>query len=524
MPGRAKQDSPRLKKAKVDAQNEKKLPAILVVDDEPVYLAVCERALEGQGWEVVKAASGQEAIARLPERDYAAILLDVELGDMEGFDVARHIRSDPAFKHTPILFLTAYRTDTVDVDQGYALGAVDYLFKPFKTAALLAKVGFFVELHRKSRELETIVAERTAELAQTVSQLQAEVAERKEGERKLENALAEIASLKAQLEADNFYLRQEIMEVSSHHEILGFSQAIRKVLAAAHQVGPTDATVLILGETGSGKELVARAIHELSPRRSRPMIKVNCAALPASLIESELFGREKGAYTGAHAGEAGRFEAADGSTIFLDEIGELPLELQPKLLRVLQEGQFERLGSSRTIKVNVRVLAATNRDLAKEVRERRFREDLYYRLNVFPITIPPLRERPEDIPILVQSFVEEFATRMGKRIHSIPRRLLEKLQKYSWPGNVRELRNVIERAVILSNGPTLQIELPQMDSEVTTHLRTLREVEHKHILSVLEKTGWRIRGKHGAAEILGLKPTTLEARMKKLGISRPKPE
>jgi len=317
-------------------------------------------------------------------------------------------------------------------------------------------------------------------------------------------------------------LREEMDVRYSHEEIVGQSTAIKMVLAQVEQVANTHSTVLITGETGTGKELLARAIHNLSGRKKRAMVKVNCAALPPTLIESELFGREKGAYTGASTRQLGRFEMANGSTIFLDEISELPFELQAKLLRVLQEGQFERLGSSKTIKVDVRVIAATNQDMGEAVRHGRFREDLFYRLNVFPISMPPLRDRLEDIPPLVWAFVNEFGEAMGKSIERIPRRGMDSLMRYPWPGNVRELRNVIERAVILSKGSTLSVELPKTMNVLTARDMRLQEVETSHILDVLKKTGWRVSGKKGAAEILGLKPTTLESRMKKLGIKRKK--
>jgi transcriptional regulator with GAF, ATPase, and Fis domain len=295
-----------------------------------------------------------------------------------------------------------------------------------------------------------------------------------------------------------------------------------QVLQQVEQVAESDSTVLIQGETGTGKELIAQAIHRNSSRRQRTLVIVNCAALPSNLIESELFGREKGAYTGALSQQAGRFELADGSTIVLDEIGELPLELQPKLLRVLQEGQFERLGSSKTRKVDVRVLAATNRNLAQMVEDGSFREDLYYRLNVFPIMIPPLRERPEDIPLLIQAFIKQLRKKNTPQIERIPRKVMTALQCYSWPGNVRELHNVIEHALILSKGKSLQIQIPKQPAAASDQQdEALEEVERRHILSVLERSDWRVRGRQGAAERLQLKPTTLEYRMKKLGIQRP---
>jgi transcriptional regulator with GAF, ATPase, and Fis domain len=301
--------------------------------------------------------------------------------------------------------------------------------------------------------------------------------------------------------------------------IVGRSPVLREALVQAEQVARTCTTVLLVGETGTGKELLAHAIHAQSPQHVRPMVALNCAALPATLVESELFGREKGAYTGALTQQAGRFELADGSTLFLDEIGELPPEVQPKLLRVLQDGRFERLGSTTPLRAHVRIIAATNRPLETAVKEGRFREDLYYRVSVFPIRLPPLRERREDIPLLVWAFVRELAPAMGKTIESVPRTVLEALQRHSWPGNVRELRNVIERALIVSPGPVLHAELPQVASPAAEDL-TLAAVGRRHIRSVLERTGWRVSGRHGAAEILGLKPTTLESRMAKLGIKR----
>ncbi|MDH3826398.1 MAG: sigma 54-interacting transcriptional regulator, partial [Desulfobacterales bacterium] len=289
-------------------------------------------------------------------------------------------------------------------------------------------------------------------------------------------------------------------------------------------IAPSDTTVLVLGETGTGKELVARAIHGLSPRKDRTLVKVNCATLPSNLIESELFGHEKGAFTGAHARQLGRFEVANSATLFLDEIGELPLELQPKLLRVIQDGEFERLGSSGTIKVDVRVIAATNRNLEEEVRRGRFREDLWYRLNIFPITVPPLRERMEDIALMVDFFVDKISRRLGKSIESIPTSVMNTLQDYQWPGNIRELENVLERAVINSSGPKLHLvdELKKAYKEdLTTTQKPLEAVERDHIIRVLEQTNWKVSGKNGAAEILGLNRSTLRARIRKLGIHQP---
>jgi PAS domain S-box-containing protein len=345
--------------------------------------------------------------------------------------------------------------------------------------------------------------------------------ERKEMEEQLKVKLREIEALKGRLERENVYLREEVKLQAGPEGFVGESEAIRGILAQVEQVARTESTALILGETGTGKELLARAIHHLSARKDRALVMVNCASLPPTLIEAELFGREKGAYTGAMTRMAGRFEVADGSTLFLDEVGELPLEVQAKLLRILQDGEFERLGSTKTLRVNVRVIAATNRDLEKDIQEGRFRKDLYYRLSVFPIVIPPLRERPEDIPLLAWAFIREFEKKMGKRIESIPRRVMDALQRYAWPGNARELRNVIEHAMIVSKGGTLEVRLPASGSGESPTSGNLEEVERRHILSVLEKTGWRLTGQGGAAERLGLKRTTLQSRMKKLGIKRP---
>jgi PAS domain S-box-containing protein len=349
--------------------------------------------------------------------------------------------------------------------------------------------------------------------------------ERKQAEEKLRSALTEVNQLKNQLEEENIYLQEEIKLEHNFTEIVGHSDAIKYVLFKIEQVAATDTTVLIMGETGTGKELVARAIHSESRRRDRPLVKVNCAALSASLIESELFGHEKGSFTGAAARKIGRFELASGATIFLDEIGELPLELQSKLLRVIQEGEFERLGSSKTIHADVRVIAATNRKLETEVHKGHFREDLWYRLNVFPITMPPLSQRREDIPLLVEHYVRRLSKKLGKEITSISPATLNTLRDYSWPGNVRELANVVERAVINTQGEVLRVvdefEAVQVE-ELELSKKTLEEMEREYISGVLSETGWRIEGPNGAARILGLNPSTLRTRMSKLGIQKPK--
>ena len=318
-------------------------------------------------------------------------------------------------------------------------------------------------------------------------------------------------------------VRHHVNHAVRQHVIVGKSAALRRVLEQVQQVAVTDATVLLLGETGTGKELFATEIHQQSARHARQMVRVNCGAMPATLVESELFGREKGAFTDASSTQIGRFELADRSTIFLDEIGDLPAEVQVKLLRVLEERQIERLGSPRSIRVDTRIVAATHRDLEARIQSGSFREDLYYRLNVFPIQVPALRDRVDDIPLLVWHFVNEFAGRFGKRIDEIPPENMTALQSYGWPGNIRELRNSVERAMILATTARLTIAVPRTLATTTGHSTKLEDIEKAHIRTVLESVGWRIRGTNGAADRLGLRPTTLETRMAKLGIRRPKP-
>jgi transcriptional regulator with GAF, ATPase, and Fis domain len=385
-----------------------------------------------------------------------------------------------------------------------------------QTQLILLAIEDVTEREHYKRNLEEIVKRRTAELI-----LAREEAE--ESKHLAETALYETRKLKEQLEAERAYLQEEIKLEYNHENIIGKSDAINYVFYKVEQIAGTDTNVLILGETGTGKELVARAIHGLSLRKDRALVKMNCAALPSSLIESELFGHEKGAFTGAHSRRLGRFEIADGATLFLDEIGELPLELQPKLLQVIQTGEFERLGSSNTIKVDVRIIAATNRNLEEEVRKGRFREDLWYRLNIFPITMPPLRGRMEDIPLLVHFYVKMISRRLGKTIDIIPASAMNAIQNYHWPGNVRELENVLERAVINSSGPKLRLvdELKKPRKDLSSSQNTLEAVERDHIVKVLEQAHWKVGGKNSAAEILGLNRSTLRARMRKLNIRKP---
>ena len=463
--------------------------------------------------------------------DRAALILDDPVdGD---FKVLRIAGSEPLPPHIPRK--TAWpregsRTAWI-VDGGCALLTPDLRSEPrFTEHAALVEQGLLsalsVPLSAKGKVIGTLnVASReSGRYGEADSQLLIAIAD--QVVLAIQNMLAyeEIAELKSRLEQENLYLQEESRGDTEFADVVGQSPAIQKVLESIRMVAATDATVLVTGETGTGKEVVVRAIHRLSRRKSKILVKVNCAALPSGVIESELFGHEKGAFTGALARRVGRFELANGGTLFLDEVGDLPLELQAKLLRVLQEGEFERLGGTQTLKVDVRVIAATNRVLKNLVEEERFRADLFYRLNVFPIEIPPLRDRMEDVPRLARRFVMGYASNLGKPIETIGEKVMNKLMAYGWPGNVRELQNVLERAVILSRTSRLELDdslaAPVAGPRSST-LRTLEDVEREHILSVLKSVGWRVSGEHGAGKILGLKRTTLEARMSKLGITRP---
>jgi transcriptional regulator with GAF, ATPase, and Fis domain len=416
-------------------------------------------------------------------------------------------------------------TAAVDRETARRVGVQSVALLPLSAGGKLIGTVHFSTAGREVHWPDAIV-----QRLRLVGEIFASVLLRRETDLDLRRALEQVRALTERLEAENVYLRQDALDTALRGDLVGESNAMKRVLLRLEQVAPTDATVLILGETGVGKELVAKAIHQRSARREATLVRVNCAALPASLIESELFGHEKGAFTGAVARKLGRFELADGGTIFLDEIGELPLDLQAKLLRVLQDGGLERLGSHATTQVNVRVIAATNRDLKAAVAAGTFRSDLYYRLAVFPVEVPPLRQRSEDIPFLVRHFLAEFRNAAGNRVDVVPQTSLQRLLAYGWPGNIRELRNVIERAVILSTGATLMLDdafegiqpaAAVSEAGDTAALdRTLEEVERAYILAVLEACDWHIRGRGQAAERLGLHPSTLYSRMQKLGIQK----
>lgn len=465
--------------------------------------------------------STREALLTLQEsartRRYDVILLDFHQPELDALELLKELKL-ACEQLSPVVLVCSHGDEDL-ASQGLRLGASRYVVK---------SPGY---LYRLSWELDDVRSR--AELLQREAAL-------KVSEESLKQALNELQQLKDKLEEENVYLQEEIRLAANAGEIIGQSEALRRVLQMMEQVAPLDTTVLLLGETGTGKELLAQAIHNASRRRGHTLVKVNCATLPAELIESELFGHEKGAFTGATARRRGRFEIANGGTIFLDEVGEMPLELQAKLLRVLQEGEFEPVGSSRTVRVDVRVIAATNRDLEEEVRKGTFRSDLYYRLSIFPITVPPLRERSSDIPMLVRHYVKEFSAKFGKEIEAIPQETMTALKNYPWPGNIRELRNVIERAVIVTQGPKLHL----LDSLQSTRLdappqaapgtgaategdasnwgETLEQSQYNLILQTLKKTYWRIEGPYGAAAALNIHPSKLRSLMRRLGISRPK--
>ena len=461
----------------------------------------------------------------------------VALADCDGRHLRIHALDFPESKGTlqeehEIPIGESHLGTAFQTGQPVLLNRIDLSEAPPEKSAIAAAEGIrslcFIPLVSRNRTVGVLALARRGEMP--FSQEEVHFLPQMAGQIAIavENACAyrQIADLRDKLAQEKLYLEDEIRTELNFEQIVGNSPSLRRTLHKVETVAPTESTVLVYGETGTGKELVARAIHDGSPRRVGAFVKLNCAAIPTGLLESELFGHEKGAFTGAVAQRIGRFELANGGTIFLDEVGEIPLELQPKLLRVLQEREFERLGNSRTFRTNARLIAATNRDLATMVEEGKFRTDLFYRLNVFPVQVPPLRERTEDIPLLVRHFAQEFSRRMNKQIETIPSETLQSLTRYHWPGNIRELQNVIERAVILSPGPVLRVSPSEYKQRAAkskaspSRSDTLEEAERKHVLAVLEETNWVLAGPRGAAARLGVKRSTLQYRMGKLGISR----
>lgn len=438
--------------------------------------------------------------------------------------IRRNKRHDEVTEYSADDYVNMVPTDFFDEDEHQKVTAA--VEKTFAEGEVTVEATLVTKSGKKIPHVYTAVRTKMGDKPVLMG-FAIDITERKKAEKQLRDALTEVEALRNQLEADCTYLGEEIKLMHDYGNIIGESEVFKYVLFSLEQIAPTDTTVLIHGESGTGKELIARALHSRSSRKERPLIKVDCAGLPANLIESELFGHEKGAFTGAVERRIGRFELADGATIFLDEIGELPLVLQQKLLRVLQDGEFERLGSSQVRNTDVRVIAATNRNLKKDVSKGRFRDDLWYRLNVFPLSIPPLRERAEDIPLLVNWTIQRLQRRLGKHIKTVPSSVMDDLKAYPWPGNVRELENVIERAVIVTPGNMLQLAAP-LESPTSTSdnppdapVKTLSELEKDYILQVLRKTNWNISGKGGAAELLGLNSSTLRGRMRKHDIRRP---
>jgi formate hydrogenlyase transcriptional activator len=500
--------------------------SILVVDDTPANLGVLIETLSQAGYTVRVATDGASALEQAQYSPPCLVLMDAMMPGMDGFETTRRMRSTATLAQTPVIFMTAL-SEGSDKVRAFAAGANDYVTKPFQHEEVLARVQTHIarralewELERTNAQLESRVTARTAELTA---------------------ALAEVEALKVRLQQENQYLKREITEHVSD-AIVGRSPALQHALSQVSLVAPTDATVLIRGETGTGKELIARVLHDKSSRRDGPMVRLNCSAISAGLVESELFGHVKGAFTGAHERRVGRFELANNGTLFLDEVSELPLDTQAKLLRVLQEREFEPVGSSKTQKVNVRVVAASNRDLAADSRNGRFRADLYYRLNVFPIDLPSLRERRDDIPLLATHFMQRSARKLGKRLDRIGAASMQRLVAHSWPGNIRDLQNVIERAAILADGPELVVawdlgpgtapvaaapvnvaEAPATvapSADTSEGSLALQSLERRHIIDVLRRTRGVIEGPQGAARLLKLKPSTARFRIRKLGIGR----
>ena len=590
---------------------------LLIVDDEFFNIRALGEVLRTT-YEVFTATDGRMALDLAARYRPDLVLLDIQMPEMDGYEVCREMQADQLLCAIPIIFVTSL-TGEEDENIGLSLGAVDYITRPFRPAIIRQRIKNQLELKRRREEklhrvekslreseerfrlfmdmsptvtwikdeegrvvylsktfekyfnvrekdalgksdaelwspdvaekyrlndLDVMRANRPAVFTDKIVRpdgnthywltskfpytdavgsrfiggVALDITRQKQLEQELQRQVEEISILKQQVESENVYLRNEIRTNAVTRKLVDTSMVMKQLVAQAELIAQTNVTVLIQGETGSGKELIAQHIHERSSRNQQNFYKISCAAIPSTLLENELFGHEKGAYTGAQERQIGHFELADKATLFLDEIGELPLEAQAKLLRVIQEGEFSRVGSPRVIKTDVRIIAATNRDLAEEVRRGSFREDLYYRLSVFPLIVPPLRERFEDIPQLVWSLVHEIGVKMGKPRAIIDSQDMNALQMYSWPGNVRELRNVIEHAFIFSPDKKLHIRIPEFHRQVGKRSLALQDIEHQHITEVLTITNWRVRGKNGAARLLDLHPNTLYSRMKKLGI------
>jgi DNA-binding NtrC family response regulator len=467
-------------------------PLVCVIDDEPSVQKGLSNLLRSVGLKVRTFASAQEFLINRPREALSCLVLDVQLPGISGLDLQQELVNGDA--QIPIIFLTGYGDIPMSV-RAIKAGAIEFLTKPFLEEDLLSAVDQAIKRGQQIEQLEN------------------------------------------QPTQEQPYLENELRSEISFPDMVGKSAALRRLLLLVEKVARSDSTVLILGETGTGKELIASAVHQLSRRRDKPLIRVNCTSIPKELFESEFFGHAKGAFTGAIKDRAGRFEGAAGGTLFLDEVGEIPLELQSKLLRVLQEKSYERVGEEKTRRADVRIVAATNRDLKREVEAGRFRQDFYYRLNVFPLTVAPLRDRKEDIPLLATHFIDLSVKEFGCARPILTRLGLEILQKYDWPGNIRELRNVIERAVILAQGDALEFDVPGTSSSVDLtsfgHRKVdrseakylteseIRGRERDNVFAVLQKTGWKIKGVDGAAELLGVKPNTLFARIEKMGLKRP---
>jgi DNA-binding NtrC family response regulator len=501
--------------------------SILVVDDTPANIGFLLDTLGQAGYRVRVAPDGESALEQLQYAPPDLVLLDAMMPGMDGFETCRRLRQLPKLEQLPVIFMTAL-SDIQDKVRAFAAGADDYVTKPVQHEEVLARV----RVHLSRAELECKLAELNRELEDRVAARTTE----------LNTALAQVEALKSRLQQENRYLKQELSENGNLGEIIGSAPALQEALRKVAAVAATDSTVLIHGETGTGKELIARALHAQSKRRDKPMIKLNCSAISAGLVESELFGHVKGAFTGATDKRMGRFELADGGTLFLDEVSELPLDTQAKLLRVLQEQEFEPVGSSRSVKVDVRVIGATNRDLLADVGSGRFRSDLFYRLNVFPIEVPALRERAEDISLLANHFMQRMARKLGKPLERIAPGTLAQLNRYSWPGNIRDLQNTIERAAVLATGSELVVDwdlgppaVPAAGAAGQTSTReaqpapqrpaggehqSLEAIEREHIIATLRKTRGVVEGPHGAAHLLDMNPSTVRFRMKKLSIGK----